>query len=98
MTTLSMKFMMRFDPVNEGGTKDTDRYNMSLHCEDIVLEYLYHMRIDIKRMMSREALTFEEDVHMLEDVILKDNENLERALMWVVDMSINMVEYVVHHM
>lgn len=48
--------------------------------------------------MSRKALTFEEDAQLLEEVIMKDNENLERSLMCVDVLSDNMVEHVVHQM
>lgn len=33
---------------------------------------------------------------MLEEVIMKDNENIKRSLMYVDDMSDNMMEHVVH--
>lgn len=48
------------------------------------------------RMLPRQTLAFEEEVHLLEEVIMKDNESLDRALMCVDVLSDNMVEHVVH--
>lgn len=45
-------------------------------------------------MLPKEALKFEKDAQLLEKVIVKDNESLERALMSVEDMSDNMIDYV----
>ena len=55
------------------------------------------MGLALVRMVSIETLTTEEDVLLLEEVIEKHNESLERALVCVVDDILgNMVEHVVH--
>lgn len=84
-----------FEPINEGVTKDVDLDNLSLLYEDTILKWNY---IALHRMLSRRDLTFEVDVQLLEKVIVKDNESIERALMCVDVLSDNMVEHVVNHM
>lgn len=88
----------RSEPVNEGVTKDDDHGNMYLLNEDIMLKYLCQLRIDLERMLPTESLISEKYVQLVEEVIMKDNDNLEKALMYGVDLSDNMVEYVVHQM
>lgn len=81
------------EPVNEGVTKDDDNVsNMSLLYEDILLKWKY---LSPKRMMLKEALTFEDGAQLLEEVIVKGNESFERALICVDVLSNNMVEHVV---
>ncbi|KAI5419908.1 HIR complex subunit [Lathyrus oleraceus] len=66
------------EPVNEGVTKDDDNVNnMSLLYEDIVLKWKY---LSPKRMMLKEALTFEDDAQLLEEVIVKGFLNMGLAL------------------
>lgn len=58
-------------------------------------KYLYYKSIAIERKLLKEALKCEEDVQLLEDVIVKDNENLMRVHMYVDDMSCKMVEHLI---
>lgn len=47
-------------------------------------------------MLPKEALTFKKEVQLLKEVIMEDNESLERDLMFADVLSDNMVEHVVH--
>lgn len=85
------------EPTNKGVNKDDDLYNMHLHYKDIMpkLEYLYKIGITLEMMLPKEALTFEENVQLLKEVIVKDTETLERSLTGIDDLSYNMVDHVV---
>lgn len=48
--------------------------------------------IALDRMLSREVIMFEVDVQMLEEIIVKNNECLERALICVDVVSDTMVQ------
>lgn len=75
-------------------------YNMYFHYEESVLKwkYLYHKWIALERKLSKETLTCEEVFQLLEDIIVKGNENLMRTHVYVDDMTNKMVEHVVHQM
>lgn len=72
-----------------------DLCNLPLLYEDIMLKWNYPT---LDRMLSREYLTFDKEVQLMEEVIVKENESLERSLMCVDVLSNNMVEHVVHQM
>lgn len=78
----------RFESVNEGVTM----------VGDLILKYLCQIRIALEGMLLKEALIFVDDVQQLEEVIVKDNDNLKKALMYGVDLSDNTLEHVVHQM
>lgn len=46
-----------------------------------MLKYLFQLRLTLDGMLPTESLTFVDDVQLLEEVIMKDNDNLEKALM-----------------
>ncbi|CAI8603955.1 unnamed protein product [Vicia faba] len=73
-------------------------YNVSFHYGENVLKwkYLYQKWIALERELSKEALTFKKEARLLEDVIMKYNENLKRYYMYVDDMSYKMVEHGVY--
>lgn len=75
-------------------------YNMSFHCEESVMKwkYLYHKRMTLETKLSKEDLTFEEVVKLLEVVIVNYNENLRIVHINVDDMSDKMVEHFVQKM
>lgn len=62
--------------------------NMSFHYEESFLKwkYLHLTRIALERKLSKENLTFEEVVELIEEVIVKDNENLMIIDIYVEDI------------
>lgn len=76
----------RSEPSNEGVASDVDLGNMCLLNENIMLNYL---------CLPKEALIYEENVQLLEEVIMKDN---DKFLICVIDLSDNMVDHIVHQM
>lgn len=62
-----------------------------------MLKYLCQLGIALEMMLPKEALISKVDVQLVEEVMVKENDNLEKALMCGVDLSNNMVEHVIHY-
>ena len=73
---------------------------MSFHFKgsELKWKYLCHKRITLERKLSKEALTFEEVVQLMKDVIVKNNENIMIFHIYVDDMLDKMVEHFVQQM
>lgn len=68
----------------------------NFHYEESVLNWkdVYHKRIDFERELLKKALTIEEVVELLEDVIVKDNEIPMIIQIYVDDMLV--IEFPTH--
>lgn len=97
---LSKRFVNQSNIIVDGDKIPTNvsiayLYNVFFHYEESMLKwkYFYHKRITLERKLSKEALSFEEVVQLLEDVIVKDNENIMRLHMYVYDILDKTVEH-----